>query len=101
MKRNGVKRGLVCLVAAVLLGGVALLLFQYGIVAIRFKGADRYTLLIVWFLEAVGLAFQYRLSPQQAVHTLVMMAIAMVAMLCAMVFYVWDAVKKLNRGTEA
>ena len=68
----------------ILAGTLGLLLFQYGMVSIVFPAADKYTLLIVWFLEAVGIAFQCRLSVDTALRTLIFMAVATALLLLSM-----------------
>ena len=72
---------------ALLFGGVVLLtvLLSYCLLACFAAHADRLLMLIVCFLYALGMVMQYRISPETALHQLIMLGIGLVGMLLMLI----------------
>ena len=72
---------------ALLFGGVISLtvLLSYCLLACFAAHADRLLMLIVCFLYALGMVMQYRISPETALHQLIMLGIGLVGMLLMLI----------------
>lgn len=75
-------------VRALIYGGVVVGIFitQYALLTRFFKHLDRFLLIIVDVLAAVGTIVQYRLNPDIAIRQIEMMALGMVLMVVVLVF---------------